>query len=335
MSLSIHTQSQSMGLSPCLHISKILHVKTLRRHKTFPAAGLDTLEADGWKLKAEIIPSSLNPATTSRIANSLTISYDGKDRSPQRNMRKPLIAGNWKMYKTPKESLAFLEAFLPLVADHSRDEVLLFPSMTSLSYALDAVRDTNVHVGAQNMHWLNEGAYTGETSPTMLSAIGCRHVLLGHSEQRMYFNETSERVNLKLKAAFTHGFVPVVCVGELLNERQEGRTEEVLRDQLRIALLNVTAAEARSLVIAYEPVWAIGTGATATPDIANEAHAILRDELSKSCGGELAQATRILYGGSVKPDNIATLMREPEIDGALVGGASLNPVSFSEIVHYA
>jgi triosephosphate isomerase len=249
-------------------------------------------------------------------------------------MRKPFIGGNWKMYKTPKESLAFLDAFFPLVEGHTRDEIVLFPSITSLAYVLDAAAGTGVHAGAQNMHWLNEGPFTGQTSPTMLLALGCGYVLLGHSEQRLYFNETDERVNLKLKAAINHGFTPVVCVGELLAERENMRTEETLRSQLRAALRNVSGSEARRLVIAYEPVWAIGTGATASPEIAAEAHAIIRDELAICCGLETSENTRIIYGGSVKPDNINALMQQEQIDGALVGGASLVPTTFADIIHY-
>ena len=249
-------------------------------------------------------------------------------------MRKPVIAGNWKMYKTPKESLAFLDALLPLVEDHDRDEILIFPTMSSLGYVLEATIGTNVRAGAQNMHWLNEGPYTGQTSRTMLVSIGCRHVRLGHSEQRLYFNETYERVNLKLKAAINHGITPIVCVGELLAEREDLRTEETLRNQVRAALRNISASEARRLVIAYEPIWAIGTGSTASPEVAAEAHAIIRHELSHCCGPQTAENTRILYGGSVKPENIGALMAQPEIDGALVGGASLVPTTFAEIVHY-
>lgn len=250
-------------------------------------------------------------------------------------MRKPIIAGNWKMYKTPRESLAFLDAFFPLVEGHTRDEILVCPTMSSLAYVLDAVQGTNVRAGAQNMHWLNEGPYTGQTSPTMLVSLGCRDVLLGHSEQRLYFNESYERVNLKLKAAINHGITPIVCMGELLAEREDGKTEEVLRSQIRTALRNISPSEARRLVIAYEPIWAIGTGSTASPEIAAAAHRYIREELKHCCNEITAQNTRILYGGSVKPDNIASLMAQEEIDGVLVGGASLVPTTFAEIIHYS
>jgi triosephosphate isomerase len=249
-------------------------------------------------------------------------------------MRKPIIAGNWKMYKTPNESIAFLDTFLPLVEGHSRDEILIFPTLSSLGYVIEGTTSTNVRAGAQNMHWLNEGPYTSQTSPTMLVSIGCRHVLLGHSELRLYFNETYERVNLKVKAAINHGITPIVCVGELLAEREDLRTEETLRTQVRAALRNISASEARRLVIAYEPIWAIGTGSTASPEVAAEAHSIIRHELSHCCGRQTAANTRILYGGSVKPDNIGALMAQEEIDGALVGGASLVPAAFADIVHY-
>jgi triosephosphate isomerase len=249
-------------------------------------------------------------------------------------MRKPLIAGNWKMYKTPKESLAFLDAFFPLVEGHDRDEILLFPTMSSLGYVIEGTIGTNVLAGAQNMHWLNEGPYTGQTSPTMLVSIGCRHVLLGHSEQRLYFNETYERVNLKLKAAINHGITPIVCVGELLAEREDLKTEETLRNQVRAALRNISATEARRLVVAYEPIWAIGTGSTASPEVAAQAHAIIRTEIAFCCGQQTADKTRILYGGSVKPENISSLMQQEQIDGALVGGASLVPTTFAGIVQY-
>jgi triosephosphate isomerase len=250
-------------------------------------------------------------------------------------MRKPVIAGNWKMYKTPKESLAFLEQFLPLVEGHERDEIVLFPTMSSLGYVLEATVGTNVRAGAQTMHWLNEGPYTGQTSPTMLASINCTHVMLGHSERRIYAHETDDMVNWKLKAAIAHDLVPVVCVGETLDKRQSGLTEAVLRWQISCALNGVERDGSESLIVAYEPVWAIGTGSTATPAQADEAHAIIRREIAERLGAERAEQTRILYGGSVKPENAAKLMSMPNIDGALVGGASLEAETFSRIVKYA
>ena len=250
-------------------------------------------------------------------------------------MRKPVIAGNWKMYKTPKESQAFLENFLPLVADHDRDEIVLFPTMSSLGYVLEAVAGTNVSAGAQTMHWLNEGPYTGQTSPTMLASIHCTHVLLGHSERRIYAHETDDMVNWKLKAAIAHSLTPVVCVGETQDKRQSGLTEAVLRWQISCALNGVEPEGSENLIIAYEPVWAIGTGSTATPVQVEEAHKIIRREVAERLGQERANATRILYGGSVKPENAAKLMAQPDIDGALVGGGSLDPETFCKIVKYA
>jgi triosephosphate isomerase len=250
-------------------------------------------------------------------------------------MRKPLIAGNWKMYKTPKESLAFLERFLPLVKDHTRDEIAIFPTMSSLGYVIEATKGTNVKAGAQTMHWLNEGPYTGQTSPTMLASINCTHVLLGHSERRIYANETDEMVNWKLKAAIGHGLTPVVCVGETQEKRQAGLTEAVLRWQIANALNGVEAEGSESLAIAYEPIWAIGTGSTATPAQVSEAHKIIRREIAERLGEKRAMETRILYGGSVKPENAGLLMAQPEIDGALVGGGSLDPETFAKIVCYA
>lgn len=247
-------------------------------------------------------------------------------------MRKPIIAGNWKMYKNPKDSLAFLDEFLPLVEDHERDEILLFPTATSLSTVVDRIRGTNVRAGAQTMHWRNEGPYTGQTSPTMLTSIGTTHVLLGHSERRLYANETYEQVNLKLKAAVAHKLVPVLCLGEMLADRQDGYTKDTLLAQMGAALSNLPASATSSLVIAYEPVWAIGTGSTATPELANEAHGIIRGELRALFGDSAADGVRILYGGSVKPENSTVMMREPEIDGLLIGGASLNARTFATII---
>jgi triosephosphate isomerase len=247
-------------------------------------------------------------------------------------MRKLLIAANWKMYKTPSESTAFLTHFTPLVKHNDKAEIVLYPSMTSLPALVDAARSTHISIGSQTMHWLNEGAYTGETSPTMLTAIGATHVLIGHSERRQYFNETDTTVNLKLKAALAHKLTPIVCIGEHLNERESNLTADVLKLQVSVALEGIDPAILTPLVIAYEPVWAIGTGRTATPEIAEEAHKIIRDQIAHVAGPALAASTRILYGGSVKPDNAAALCCLEEIDGALVGGASLDPKSFADII---
>jgi triosephosphate isomerase (TIM) len=247
-------------------------------------------------------------------------------------MRKTLIAANWKMYKTPDEAVAFTKAFIPLVAGHKHAEIVLCASPTLLPTVVEAARNNPIRVGAQNMHWLDQGAYTGETSPLMLKALGVTHVLIGHSERRQYFNETDESVNLKLKSALKHGLIPIVCVGELLDEREANQTTEVLERQTSIALEGIDPAAAESLVIAYEPVWAIGTGRTATPEIAADAHKIIRAQIAKSLSPAIAASTRILYGGSVKADNTASLCCLEDIDGALVGGASLEPESFSKIV---
>ena len=249
-------------------------------------------------------------------------------------MRTPIIAANWKMYKSPAESVAFIREFLPTIDSHNSNEIVLFPTATSLVSVIDAVRGSLVKAGAQTMHWLNEGPYTGQTSPTMLTSIGATHVLLGHSERRLYANESYEHVNLKIKAACAHALTPVVCLGEMLSDRQEGYTADTLMAQMGAALANFPSEKAHMLVIAYEPVWAIGTGSNASPEIANETHAIIRGELQRRFGGEIADGIRILYGGSVKPANIAQLMEQPEIDGALVGGASLDPRSFSQLVQF-
>ena len=247
-------------------------------------------------------------------------------------MRQHLIAANWKMYKTPEEAISFINTFAALLPKNLKAETVLFPSMTSLPSAIQNARELGVAIGAQNMHWLNYGAYTGETSPTMLLALGCTHVLIGHSERRQFFNETDETVNLKLKSALAHGLVPIVCVGENLAEREANQTSDILNHQVSVALTGIDAPEASSLVLAYEPIWAIGTGRTATPEIAEDAHRVIRSRIALALGADLAQSTRILYGGSVKPENAASLCCREEIDGALVGGASLDPASFADIV---
>ena len=242
-------------------------------------------------------------------------------------MRKKLIAANWKMYKTPEQTTAFFREFLPMVADHERDEIVVCPPFIDLHAAVEAAAGSNVAVGAQNVHWEKEGAFTGEIAPGMLTDIHVTHVIIGHSERRQYFNETDDTVNRKLETALEHGLTPIVCVGEVLEEREAGLTEDVLRRQCMRAFNGISAKKAAKLTIAYEPVWAIGTGKTATPQMAADAHMVIRYEAEKAFGKEFAEALRILYGGSVKPDNASALMGEEEIDGALVGGASLNPES--------
>jgi triosephosphate isomerase (TIM) len=248
--------------------------------------------------------------------------------------RKALIAANWKMYKTPAEAKAFVDAFLPMVAGHTRDEIALFPSPVLLPTVVPACAGSNVSVGAQNIHFAEEGAYTGETSVGQLKAVGGTHTLIGHSERRQYFAETDEIVNKKLHTALKHGVIPIVCIGEVLEEREAGKTASVLQTQINGAFAGITPQAAAPIVIAYEPVWAIGTGKTATPEIAADAHRIIRAEVAKLLGASVAAAMRILYGGSVKPDNVASLMAQDDIDGALVGGASLKPDSFAAIVKY-
>jgi triosephosphate isomerase len=248
--------------------------------------------------------------------------------------RKKLMAANWKMYKTPEQAQAFFRDFLPMVADHSRDEIAVCTPFVCLPAAVTAAKGSNVAIGGQNLHWEKEGAFTGETSAGMLLAVGCTHVIIGHSERRQYFGETDDTVNLKLKTALEAGLTPIVCVGEVLEEREANLTEDVLRRQCLRAFHAISAKKAEKLVVAYEPVWAIGTGKTATPKMASDAHVLIRGEAAKAFGQEFADNLRILYGGSVKPENAKALMSEGEIDGALVGGASLDPKSFTSIVKY-
>jgi triosephosphate isomerase len=249
-------------------------------------------------------------------------------------MRRKVIAANWKMYKTPEQATDFFRDFLPLVAGHDRDEVVVCPPFVDLPVSVEAAKGSNVAVGAQDMHWEKEGAYTGEISSIMLLALGVTHVIVGHSERRQYFGETDDVVNLKLKAALEAGLIPICCVGEVLEEREAGLTEDVLRRQCLRAFHAISSKKAARLIVAYEPVWAIGTGKTATPQMAADAHALIRSEVAKSFGQEYADNLRILYGGSVKPENVNALMAEAEIDGALVGGASLTPKSFAAIVKH-
>jgi triosephosphate isomerase (TIM) len=249
-------------------------------------------------------------------------------------MRKKLIAANWKMHKTPEQAQAFVSEFLPMVAGHSRDEIVLCPPFVSIPAVVEATRGSQVHVGGQNMYWETEGAYTGEVCGPMLHAVGCSHVIIGHSERRQYFGETDDTVNLKLRAALVVGLKPIVCVGEVLEEREAGVTEDILRRQCSIAFREISGRGAHPIAVAYEPVWAIGTGKAATPELAAEAHRVIRAQAAESFGDDVAARMLILYGGSVKPKNARALMSQPEIDGALVGGASLDPKSFAEIVKW-
>jgi triosephosphate isomerase len=244
------------------------------------------------------------------------------------------MAANWKMYKTPDETRDFFSDFLPLVSGHTRDEIVVCPPYTDVATALEATRGSNVSIGVQNVHWKADGAYTGEISAPMLLCLGVTHVIVGHSERRQYFGETDDTVNLRLKTALESGLVPICCVGEVLEEREAGLTEDVLRRQCVRAFHAISAKKAAKLIVAYEPVWAIGTGKTATPELASEAHAVIRREAAEVFGEQFAAQLRILYGGSVKPENVSSLMSQEEIDGALVGGASLDPKSFAAIVKY-
>ncbi len=249
-------------------------------------------------------------------------------------MRKKVMAANWKMYKTPDQTRDFFLDFLPEVAGHTRDEIVVCPPYVDLGAAVQAAQGSNVAIGSQNVHWKNEGAFTGEISAPMLLAMGVTHVIVGHSERRQYFGETDDTVNLRLKAALEAGLSAICCVGEVLEEREAGLTDDVLRRQCVRAFHAISARRATRMLVAYEPVWAIGTGKTATPELAAAAHAVIRREATEIFGEEFASDLRILYGGSVKPENAAALMSEEEIDGALVGGASLDPRSFAAIVRY-
>ncbi len=248
--------------------------------------------------------------------------------------RRPLIAGNWKMFKTCSEAVETAGQLVKLVAMASDIDVMIAPPFTALAPVSDIVRGSRVSLGAQNLFWETEGAYTGEISPAMLVSTECKYVIIGHSERRQYFDETGETVNKKIKAVIKNNLIPVLCVGESEKERESKETFSVLDKQIKKGLEGFSSDDLETLVIAYEPVWAIGTGKTASTDQAQEAHQFLRSVLEKSFGNMLAKSIRILYGGSVKPNNIAELMAMPDIDGALVGGASLDPETFSKIVHF-
>lgn len=247
-------------------------------------------------------------------------------------MRKPIIAGNWKMNKTVEESIALANAIKRSVFDVENVEIVLCPPFTSLGDVRDVILETNISLGAQNMHWEVEGAFTGEISSKMLKQIGCKYVIIGHSERRAYFGETNQTVNKKVKAALREGLFPIMCVGEKLEERESGKAFPVISSHLEGGLVNVGPEEILKIVIAYEPVWAIGTGKNATPAEAEEVHKFIRELLAKKYGKDTSEKIRIQYGGSVKPANIESLIKEKDIDGALVGGASLKEESFVELV---
>ena len=244
------------------------------------------------------------------------------------------MAGNWKMYKTPAQTSAFFEEFSPLVAQSRHCEIVVCPPFTNLAAAAEAACGTRIAIGAQNIGWAQEGAFTGEISGAMIRAAGASYVIVGHSERRQYFCETDETVLRRTQAALDSGLAPIVCVGERLEEREAQRTEEVLIRQFQRGIASLAPEHFARIVIAYEPVWAIGTGRTATPEIAADAHRTIRAQALARYGKDAADAVRILYGGSVKPDNVRSLMAQPEIDGVLVGGASLQPASFASIVNF-
>jgi triosephosphate isomerase (TIM) len=250
-------------------------------------------------------------------------------------MRRRVIAGNWKMYKTLADTRAFFSAFLPLVANSKHCDIVVAPPFTAVSAAFECAKGSNVAIAAQNVFWEKEGAFTGEIATNMLVEAGCHYVIIGHSERRQFFGDTDETVAKKTKAALHAGLTPIVCVGETKSHRECGETQRVCKSQFTHGPGLLTPEEFSRILIAYEPVWAIGTGLTATPEMAADVHRFLRQCAAERFSADHASAVRILYGGSVKPDNIQGLMAQEELDGALVGGASLDPKSFAALVNFA
>ena len=248
-------------------------------------------------------------------------------------MRKAIIAGNWKMNKTPDEARALVEELIPLVAD-AECEVVVCPPFVDLCPVSMAIKGTNIHLGAQNIHWAKSGAFTGEISADMLKKFGVEYAIVGHSERRQYFGETDATVNMRAKAALENGITPIICVGESLEQRERGETDEFVASQVRGALEGISADDARRVVIAYEPIWAIGTGRTATAEMAEETITVIRKTLRSIFGNDAAETVRIQYGGSMNPQNAASLMAMENIDGGLIGGASLKAEDFSKVVKY-
>ncbi|MBR1802756.1 MAG: triose-phosphate isomerase [Clostridia bacterium] len=248
-------------------------------------------------------------------------------------MRRKVIAGNWKMNMLPNEAMSFIEGLAPMVKN-TPNEVILCVPYTDLFYSLLTAQNTNIKIGAQNMHYAEKGAYTGEVSGQMLKAIGVEYVIIGHSERRQYFGETDESVNKKIKAAFQNELKPIVCVGETLEQREQGKAQEVITLQTKLALEGLSNEQIKNTMIAYEPIWAIGTGKTATAEDANQAIMSIRQEIANSYGNDVAEEVIILYGGSVKPENAKELFTTSDIDGGLVGGASLKVEDFEKIVNF-
>ncbi|MGD9552293.1 MAG: triose-phosphate isomerase [Candidatus Caldatribacteriota bacterium] len=249
-------------------------------------------------------------------------------------MRKPLIVGNWKMNKTVTESIALIKDLLDLIKGYQETEVVICPPFTSLWVARELIEGSNIFLGAQNVYFQNEGPYTGEISARMLQNIGCSYVILGHSERREYFQETSQEVAKKVRQVLAYGIKPIVCVGEKLEERESGKAEEIVREELEAIFPILKTTDVENVVFAYEPIWAIGTGRSATPSDANEMIKYIRELIKNEYDNKIAEEMRILYGGSVNPENIKSMMAEPDIDGALVGGASLQAVTFSQLVKF-
>lgn len=249
-------------------------------------------------------------------------------------MRRPIIAGNWKLHNTSSQGVALVEELAKLTVDNKGVDIVVCPTFTTLTAVANALGGTNIHLGAQNMHWEKKGAFTGEITAEMLKDVCCQYVIIGHSERRQYFAETDETVNNKVKAALEAGLVPIMCVGESLEVREAGTTEALVGEQVKAGLAGLTNEQVGTVVIAYEPIWAIGTGRTATSDQANDVCTFIRNTIAVMFNQETADKTRIQYGGSVKADNIAELMGKSDIDGALVGGASLDAVGFSKIVNF-
>ena len=250
-------------------------------------------------------------------------------------MRKPIIAGNWKLNLTEREAVILVTALRNALVDVTEVDIVVCPVVTAIAVIHDVLLESNIAIGAQNLYWEDSGAFTGEVSAPLLKEVGVEYVIIGHSERRQYFGETNQTVNKKIRAALEHGLTPIVCVGEVLAEREANKTFDVIRTQCKESLAGFSADEMKAMIVAYEPVWAIGTGKTATPAQAQEVHKFIRELLVKMHNEEVAETLRIQYGGSVKPENIAELMAQPDIDGALVGGASLKADSFVSIVKNA